>query len=414
MSTTGLEPNRKRKSHKKSRGGCNNCKLRRVKCDETKPECHKCDAYGVSCSYDGAASDELHMMAGESAFHAFPVPTPHKDPPTPPNDILFGMLNTSLPLHDTEERHVIGETDLELLRKFQQRTILTIGTASTVKIYQKHMFYLISSHGFLAHVVLALVLMHDPYLSSEPFASPSTKESFHIYQGTALFGNKLYGPVKHEEKDALWSAAAILGCITIASIEATCAEESWPYRAPDPTDLDWLRMSEGKKEVWRICDPLRPDSVWSEAIGYELNRHGDVPEVPQRPELDALHPFLIKIYDFDESAHANGDPYHTATSILTRVLGIPCNHSTILYFMSFIGHMDPAYIELLQQKDPRALLLLAWWWAKMCDYPVWWLHRRAKLECRAICLYLERDHSQEGEVIKLLQYAKVMCGLKMP
>lgn len=41
----------KRKFHKKSKNGCDNCKRRRVKCDEYKPNCKKCQNMGLSCVY---------------------------------------------------------------------------------------------------------------------------------------------------------------------------------------------------------------------------------------------------------------------------------------------------------------------------------------------------------------------------
>ncbi|KAL5362418.1 hypothetical protein BJX96DRAFT_166649 [Aspergillus floccosus] len=40
-----------RKSHKKSRLGCTNCKARRIKCDEGRPSCFNCIRHSVQCSY---------------------------------------------------------------------------------------------------------------------------------------------------------------------------------------------------------------------------------------------------------------------------------------------------------------------------------------------------------------------------
>ncbi|KAL4903063.1 hypothetical protein BDW74DRAFT_56189 [Aspergillus multicolor] len=51
-----------RKSHRKSRLGCGNCKRRRVKCDEQRPECRNCQRHSVPCDYaseDGNTSHEL-------------------------------------------------------------------------------------------------------------------------------------------------------------------------------------------------------------------------------------------------------------------------------------------------------------------------------------------------------------------
>ncbi|KAH7189866.1 hypothetical protein DER44DRAFT_120910 [Fusarium oxysporum] len=40
-----------RRPHRKSRNGCGNCKQRKIKCDEAKPECYNCARFDVECSY---------------------------------------------------------------------------------------------------------------------------------------------------------------------------------------------------------------------------------------------------------------------------------------------------------------------------------------------------------------------------
>ncbi|EPE31928.1 Zn2/Cys6 DNA-binding protein [Glarea lozoyensis ATCC 20868] len=40
-----------RKSHRKSRNGCQNCKQRKIKCDEKKPQCANCSRHSVHCRY---------------------------------------------------------------------------------------------------------------------------------------------------------------------------------------------------------------------------------------------------------------------------------------------------------------------------------------------------------------------------
>ena len=41
----------KRRGHFKSRLGCLNCKRRRVKCNEARPECSPCRRLGLTCEY---------------------------------------------------------------------------------------------------------------------------------------------------------------------------------------------------------------------------------------------------------------------------------------------------------------------------------------------------------------------------
>ncbi|KAK3718917.1 hypothetical protein LTR37_004833 [Vermiconidia calcicola] len=390
---------RKRKTHKKSRKGCGNCKLRRVKaqhnlelpCDEAHPQCEKCIAYGVTCNYDGDATDEL-QLAGEGAFTFISQPhqyAPAAEPDAAPRDSLSPegyddkverMLGMPLELHDIGEPYYVTEDDVEAMRNFRDKTVWTIGTAQTVRFYRQEMMNMIST-------------------------------IFHHYHGTALFNRLLSQPLEYSHRDPLWGTAALLGCITIASIEARTTEEAWPLKPSSPEDLDWLRMSDGKKEVWKIVDPLREDSVWRHALDYSAN-NDPLPYDHRVPELDLLYPWLIKIYDFDpSSSEHNEDPYYTAASILVRLLELDCNHSTIMYFLSFLGHMDVRFRQLLHDKDPKALLLLSWWYGKMCQYNVWWQSRRMVLEGQAICLYLERNHADDPDVLRLLSYPKMMTGL---
>ena len=73
----------RRKTHNKSRYGCRNCKIRKVKvgrtfpvveyrkaslihiliqCDESRPHCQKCSDYGVVCNYNNPLAPNLQMI----------------------------------------------------------------------------------------------------------------------------------------------------------------------------------------------------------------------------------------------------------------------------------------------------------------------------------------------------------------
>lgn len=155
---------RKRKAHTKSRSGCGNCKIRRVKvrmdcspglhryfrntvtltcirlqCDEAKPKCRKCIGFGVSCNYGATGSTSVGELVlsfeGSSCMEA-----PSKAP--------ISMNQTMLDLINYNMRHspsgkLLGDQvykltaqDLEVLDRFSSRTILTLGTDVTKWILQ--------------------------------------------------------------------------------------------------------------------------------------------------------------------------------------------------------------------------------------------------------------------------------------
>ncbi|KAJ5338009.1 Zn(II)2Cys6 transcription factor [Penicillium brevicompactum] len=54
---------RSRRSHRKSRLGCGNCKTRRVKCDETEPVCNNCLRHSIECDYGQPPSRSIGSVS---------------------------------------------------------------------------------------------------------------------------------------------------------------------------------------------------------------------------------------------------------------------------------------------------------------------------------------------------------------
>lgn len=68
--TTNDPKVRKRKKHRKSHLGCMNCKQRRIKCDESLPECSQCIKYRVDCSYLLLSGPEVAELRRQKAAMA--------------------------------------------------------------------------------------------------------------------------------------------------------------------------------------------------------------------------------------------------------------------------------------------------------------------------------------------------------
>ncbi len=232
---------RQRRAHQKSRCGCGNCKLRRVKCDETYPACKRCKSYGVSCNYESTSeSDDLQL----STIGAFIIET-GRGSSVSLNQSMLNMINTPPSIRSPGTKSAdsffkLHEEDLRIISRFQSRTVLSVGTKESVHIYQKEWFRLACENQMLMHIVLALTLMHDRFLLGFADTPQGVTEAYHWYQGTAMFNRKLSGPIESFEKDALWGAAALLGVMSFANINATTYEEAWPLKATSDSDLDWL------------------------------------------------------------------------------------------------------------------------------------------------------------------------------
>lgn len=161
---------RRRRAHKKSRRGCSSCKLRRVKCDEEKPCCKKCKDFGTACAYDGEV--EGLRFAGESSFDLNETQHAEVDRPAVSKTVILreslcddggslslspssGVLSQSFaivghvkglaspPDSDAEDRsHAFDLSKLKVFTRFNERTVLSVGTKQSARIYQQEVFRL--------------------------------------------------------------------------------------------------------------------------------------------------------------------------------------------------------------------------------------------------------------------------------
>lgn len=236
--------------------------------------------------------------------------------------------------------------------------------------------------------------MHNRYLGIE-YPGLSTAIAFHWSQGAALMNAILSHPVGPAEQDALWASAAMLGLLAFGSFESKVADESWPLKN-SPMDLDWLKLCQGKREIWKIADPLREDSVFHLISPNFLGE----PSSTNDPRLRKLSGELLELCNLNDPNLQNNNPYLGPASFLAQTIDINCDSETLVLFLSFFGRIGEDYKRLLKEKDPCALVLLAHWYAKMCQYRQWWVWPRTVLECQAICKYLRLYHGDNHLILK--------------
>lgn len=257
------------------------------------------------------------------------------------------------------------------------------------------------------HSMLALTLMHDRALSK--LNTPlSTTEAFHWYRSVMLFNTKLAGPVQPSDRDPLWATAMCLGIISFYFLEAERPQEAWPLKLPSATDLNWLKMTDGKKALWSVAGSPPGGSLFDTPFPEESL----LPSIPGS-RLETLPSEFIKLYDLENPLTDDENPYRAVATPLIQSLYTESILHIIVGFLTFIGNMRPDFKQLLEQKDPRALLLLAYWYAKVCQFDLWWMSRRAMLEGQAICMYLERYYGYQADIMKLLEFPKT-CFRSFP
>lgn len=238
--------------------------------------------------------------------------------------------------------------------------------------------------------------------------SPSRKTraalAYHWYHGTVLHKQSI-AQTHHSstELDAIWAAAHLLTSGTIGYLESYDPETHWPnpgrgcsqQQQQQHDNLDWLRLSIGRRGLWPLVKPQRKGSLFNSLLtAFE-------PPDPGRPIPPDLFPkSFLSLYGLTPGLAAAAadppNPYFVACTVLAQLLPERCDAWNVFRFTALAELVDEPFCDLLARRDHRALLLLAWWWAKLCALESLWTPRRARVEGLAICLFLEREHARGG------------------
>ncbi|EXJ92628.1 hypothetical protein A1O3_01180 [Capronia epimyces CBS 606.96] len=401
MASTCTERSPERRTMRRSRFGCRNCKLRKLKCDEGKPQCKRCRSFGILCNFQPNVPD-LQPVADDSV-RSYPsrcrwtqVGRERTELPPPPP--LTGAVWTC----DASTFYQLSAKCQDFITRYLGRSLITPDDPNMIQVNRK-LLTLAFSHPFLMHASLAVALAYDRHLNSRSSSRPGCRrtreECYHCYQSTVLFNRRLREPIETKDKDPIWATAAALAVLTFANPDSDTPEESWPLKPSDPSsssfsaerdrdrDLEWLRMSEGKMSLWRVADPLRPDSLFRVLAPTFARMHSPLPE----QGIDGIPTGLAIACRLDHSSTAEDNPYFHAAHAVSQILHLPDSQVTTGHSELFTRTIRGPFRSLLLDKDPVALLLLYLWYRK-AGRAIWWIAARARVECPAICSFLRLYH----------------------
>ncbi|CAI7603156.1 hypothetical protein PCG10_010222 [Penicillium crustosum] len=157
-----------RRSHNKSRHGCTNCKRRRVKCDEQRPNCTICTQRQEECVY---SSEVPYFFAGKQSRK----PSRNKQSPTTgqtPNatiseDEASALLN-QIGSAQISTGPVLNMEELELeLQWIMQTHKLLARNEETRKVWEIMVLQEALQEPFLMHGILGLSALHLSHLRAD-------------------------------------------------------------------------------------------------------------------------------------------------------------------------------------------------------------------------------------------------------
>ncbi|CAG9948252.1 unnamed protein product [Clonostachys rosea f. rosea IK726] len=391
---TDMEPRvavKKSRVFRRSRGGCRNCKLRKIKCDQAKPQCRCCLSFGVVCNYgisipDLLPSKEAHSQWFGTTYDA----TPRAKAPIPP---LKQRVSSQVASRTSSVVIELDAGSMRIITRFYEEI------KARFEFPAKDVLQFTQSYPFLMHATLALSLAHDRSLTSasKPNQGRTVREMKHFLQCTTLFQRHLREGIHPIDRDPIWATASWLSILLFLAIDESDPSKAWPFKGSETADLDWLRMGDTKWKLYQLTNPDRPESIF-----YPIsNLYSQMRTNISASGIATISPSLYEVCGLDGSSRQDTNPYFQAAQTVTNLKNFEPANIPMPAAMSFITHGHPDFKVLLLKKDPVALLLLALWYSRVRK-SVWWINLRAMTELEAICLYLRKHYNHDALIMEHL------------
>ncbi|KAJ5156408.1 hypothetical protein N7492_009211 [Penicillium capsulatum] len=403
-----------RRSHRKSRGGCANCKQRRVKCDESKPHCVRCQKHGVDCNYT-ATAPPVRSQPTKAMIRN----NPGKGSGLVSLDIMSISMSRLLLSDNLEE--LLGssfstsaaqapqagspsmERVMEALHHFNQVTVGTGFSKTATGVMMGKMTRLAFETPFLMHAIIGLATTHLCTVLPEN-SSFRVNEAFHWRQSIVQYSQELSASVNEQNMDKLYSTCIVL-TVYAFYLEEFSPRSSFVFSS-DQTTLNWLLLQGGLRYLLERTQPWLSQSMWWATF---MESHDcDVNLEDHRPGRTDLDPEFADVCGITEICTTKSNPCLWPLRMLTNLLPLERGPESRQQYFMFMGRLESPYLDRLLQKDTGALLILAWWLALMCKIDEWWAETRVRSECTAICMRLE--DSQDPRVLRLLEFPASCCG----
>ncbi|EPS37397.1 hypothetical protein H072_8899 [Dactylellina haptotyla CBS 200.50] len=444
----GKQAFRHRKSHIKSKNGCFSCKERRVKCDEDKPECQNCLKRSLRCEYPPPPSAPEIVFAqpfvvpdGKGKNGAVvPVAIKKLEKSLKPINLGAQFVPKALEFRMSKYNQIpvqVGMPDLRLMQNFTMNASQTLILGPNTTLWRRDAAELAFKHNFLMHALLMFSARHLVVL--EP-----NEKAHRIHE--LQHRQHALGTLRLTLSDVGVTAANYDALIAANTLLAFHSCAAFDHGDIDAGADEYLPLMNGVKNIVKEMWGKKSDSIFGgllsmpltmdardvqldgleimEMLKEEQDASIDTINLISEPPIDCSDEDKELVMEVMRKKWQSGPGKWQSGMDLLVADSIPNfdwdSHGTIIYQKVLLSllplleavrnapdsiHMDmtsniscalvawPAtqpdrYIELVQRKDPKALIILAHYYAAMCHLDLdqcWWLQGRPTAMCQSIC-----------------------------
>ncbi|KAL4952268.1 hypothetical protein BDW69DRAFT_23797 [Aspergillus filifer] len=386
-----------RRTHTKSRNGCDQCKKRRVKCDEGGPPCSNCTTREIDCFYSKVPVPR-HVCRVCSTYSS---PTSGSGYNASPSVHLPYERGPSLSISDSPGAAEVRR--LELMHKYSTETFQSFcNSASDFYTWQIAVPREAFRQDFLMKGILAAASLH--------IASSMDPSAAVTYINTALdYHNQTLTPFRHaiddispDNCDAVFAHSVVTTVISIA-LPARPTETDESAGAYDKIVVA-TELLQGVSKILRICRrwlQLKPFAA--------TNDFWDRSDIGLDSETEAALDKLSSLTDETANAEQH-EMYMEAVKLLRSCYTRYANSRDIASILAWLAAADRGLVYAFRCREPLAMLILMYWGVLLHQLhtKLWWARNSGSALVLDVLSQLQPYHLRWESV---LQWPKHKIGL---
>lgn len=328
---------------------------------------------------------KLNMQPSSSSYQC-----PTSDMYSMSVDLLNTDLDSLLAKTGCPNSASAAAGNVRILQHFQATTFLTLGGPRYTTVFQSSVKDKAWELPYLMHMTLAVSCAHLKRLfwqsgNSSLYQRYAFAEASHWQSGLQLYRRALSG--KDHDFDGTITAT-FLSIIFTFALDDDLPQDS--YTADDPEKLTHainpLAATGGFGALREVLGARMMDSVWKAVLMDSDDDKGTFSV--DSPGISGLPTAFVDLCELNDASNSGNNPYHTIVRLLTPLLQLKPEVHNFTKLIAYNGRTWRHFKPLLLQRDPRALLLISYWFALMLPVDQWWIATRVRTECLAIVNYL--------------------------
>ncbi|KAB8215058.1 hypothetical protein BDV33DRAFT_227871 [Aspergillus novoparasiticus] len=266
-----------RRSHRKSRNGCGNCKRRKIKCDEVHPACGQCISHDINCDFTvpptapsetastGSTCSTLVARAAPSPYNSitfisssktdFKLPKRRyqRRPATARETANAKSALAEVLLTPTNSQLQLNTTDLALLHHYLSVTSITLSDDDEgLHLLQVALPQIGFRYQYILHLLLAFASYHMTRSSSMDAPHGRSLEGDHHYNTALTLVSSSIAGLNESTCQAVYSSSVLICLCSLAK-----GPRDGEYLAFSDSDrAEWLTLLRGIRSITEVSRDL--------------------------------------------------------------------------------------------------------------------------------------------------------------